>query len=148
MDREDSDNPLSPQHGVRNNAQNGYALYADGILVICSQADTVYSTDIANWIGEQLYITAQNNVTLSFIQYFDNPDGTVVLLVALYYVTSRRDRFTSANLSDEIIKEMNDLDEESRLSEAIRFSVLIYASAVWLATTWLLDDVHGEKRYW
>src|SRR5882757_8066031 len=94
MDHAESDNSLSPQHGVRNNAQNGYALYADGILVTCSPAQVVHSTDVADWIGEHLYINAQNNVTLSFIQYFDNPDGIVVLLVALYYLTSHRDRFT------------------------------------------------------
>jgi hypothetical protein len=85
---------------------------------------------------------------LGFIEYFDSPDEVVVLLVALYYVTSRSDRFTYANLSDEILEEMNNLDEESRLSEAVRFAVVLYASAVWLATTWLLDDVDGERRYW
>lgn len=71
-----------------------------------------------------------------------------MLLVALYYVTSRRDRFTCENLSDEMIEEMNNLDEEDRLCEAVRFSVLIFASAVWLATTWVLDDVQSERRYW
>jgi len=71
-----------------------------------------------------------------------------VLLVALYYVTSHRDRFTYANLSDEVIEEMGDLDEEPQLSEAVRIAVVLFASAVWLATTWLLDDVDGERRYW
>ena len=68
--------------------------------------------------------------------------------MALYYVTSQSNRFTYTNLSDEIIEEMDDLDDESRLSEAVRFAVVLYASAVWLATTWLLDDVDGERRYW
>jgi len=93
-------------------------------------------------------MTAQNNISLGFIEYFDSPDGIVVLLVALYYVTSQRDRFTYATLSEEIVDEMNDLDEEPRLSEAVRFAVVLYASAVWLASTWLLDDVEGEGRYW
>jgi len=85
---------------------------------------------------------------LGFIEYFDGPDEVVALLVALYYVTSQSDRFTYTNLSDEIIEEMDGLDDESRLSEAVRFAVVLYASAVWLATTWLLDDVDGERRYW
>lgn len=71
-----------------------------------------------------------------------------MLLVALYYLTSQSDRFTYANLNDDIIEEMDDLDEESRLSEAVRIAVILYASAVWLATTWLLDDVDGERCYW
>lgn len=148
MDHEESDRSLSLQYGVRNNAQNRYTHYANGIHVICSSAQEVYSTDVTSWIGEQRYMTAQNNVILGFIEYFDDPDGIVVLLVALYYLTSRRDRFTYANLSDEIIEEMNDLDDGPRLSEAVRFAIVLYASAVWLARTWLLDDVAGEKRYW
>jgi len=71
-----------------------------------------------------------------------------VLLVALYYLTSHRDRFTYGNLCDEVIEEMDDLDQEARLSEATRLAVVLYASSVWLATTWLLDDVHGERCYW
>lgn len=93
-------------------------------------------------------MTVQNNVVLGFIEYFDNPDGIVVLLVALYYVTSRRDRFTYGNLSDEITEELSGLDYETRLSEAVRFAIVLYASAVWIAKTWLLDDVASEKNYW
>lgn len=93
-------------------------------------------------------MTAQNNIALGFLEYFDNPDGKVALLVALYYVTSHRDRFTFASMNEDIIEEMNGWDEESRISEAVRFAILLYASAVWLATTWLLDDVEGEKSFW
>jgi hypothetical protein len=93
-------------------------------------------------------MTAQSNIALGFLEHFDSPDGIVVLLVALYYITSRRDRFTYTNLSEDIIEEMSDLDEEPRLSIAVRFAVVLYASAVWLATTWLLDDIEGERRYW
>ena len=113
-----------------------------------SPGTVVYGADVISWIGNQRYTTAQNNITLGFLGYFDNRDGIVVLLVALYYVTSQHDRFTYANLSKEIREEIESLDEEPRISEAVRFSVFIYASAVWLAATWLLDDVEGERHYW
>jgi hypothetical protein len=71
-----------------------------------------------------------------------------VLLVALYYFTSRPDRFTYRNLGEDIIDQMSDLDSEPRLSEAVRFAVVQYASAVWLAKSWLMDDVEGETRFW
>lgn len=91
---------------------------------------------------------AQSNIVLGFLEYFDSPDGIAVLLVALYYFTSHSDRFTYSNLSEDIIEEMNDLDKEPRMNEAVRFAVVLYASAVWLAMTWLEDDVEGERRYW
>lgn len=72
----------------------------------------------------------------------------MVLLVALYYVTSHRDRFTFAKLNENIVGEMVSWNKEDRLSETVRYAVLLYASAVWLASTWLLDDVEGEKSHW
>lgn len=148
MDREESDHSLSLQYRVGSNAQYGWILYANGILATCSPDEVVHSADVTAWIGEKRYSTAQNNIVLGFIEYLDSPDEMVALLVALYYLTSRSDRFTYANLRDDIIEEMEDLDDESRLSEAVRFAVVLYASAVWLATTWLLDGVDGERCYW
>ena len=115
----------------------------------CSLTQKVYtSTDVINEIGEHRYTIAQNNIILGFLEHFDHPQGVVVLLVALYYVTSRRDRFAYANLNDEIIEYMEGLDEEPRISEAVRIAIVLYAAAVWLAKTWLLDNVGSEKRFW
>ena len=148
MDYKECCSSLSLQDRVGNHPQHGQILYADSILLTSSPATPVYSADVTSWIGERRYTTAQNNIALGFLEHFDSPDGRVVLLVALYYVTSQRDRFTVANLNEEIIEEMDSWGEESQLSENVRFAVLLYASAVWLATTWLLDDVEGEKCYW
>lgn len=71
-----------------------------------------------------------------------------MLLVALYYVTSHPGRFNLENLTQNVLDKLDELDEDTLGSQLAEFAVFTYGSAVWLATTWLLDDASSEKRFW